>query len=182
MRITDPTGNVWEGVPSSVTAGERIRVGGLPPILAEESAYRVRLELARQVQYPRADLLTLRGLQVPPPGRIYPVRKRVALHGLTLEITHLLGARTSGDSSLPTAVVRISGPADRFRIRKLPESRNRNPLFEDSVFQYGEGSSYIDLGPVPRDRPLTLRLAITPRRTVEFLAHAAAADEGGGKP
>ena len=143
-------------------------------LLPEEPAYRVRLELARRGSYPAADLWTVPDLRFPPSGRVVRISRRGKVNmAVRFALTHLVGGNAQSglpwSSGGPTAAVQVSGPASRFCLRALMDSGGRA---EECGVMDVMGPFCIQLNAARSRGPLRLKLALTPRRTVEFLVHA----------
>lgn len=177
--ISDPTGNVWYSDWSlplfghATTGSEELWAGVPDSLILDEPAYRVCIELARRKAYPPEDLWSIPGLKIPPPGRTVRLSRKRTVHGCKLEITQLgdgytglyiEGARYAG--------INVTGPVGRYCLRQL--QRNHQ---DDEIFLIGTGPHWADASDAKTGRPFTLRLALTPRRTVEFLAHPSAAPQ-----
>lgn len=168
LVISDPTGNAWEGNGySGDQSAVRHQLKGLRPLFPQEPAYRVHLELARRRRFPPADLWTIRGLRIPPRGEKVAIGRRVTRHGCSLELTHLIGENGDADfGSEPAAVVRVTGPIGGYCLRAGSGEA------EDYTSEPGGGLFSVELYGAEAGDPLTLKLALTPRVTFDFLAHA----------
>lgn len=176
VALRDATGNRWEkGESSRTLSGERARVEIYPQLLPDESAYRVQVELARTDRFPPGEVGTFTGLRIPAAGKVVRISRRVKLQGCTLEITHLLGSGAVTDlgwvGGNPTAAVRVSGPREKYCLRAQTSGFSR--LAATTTFEAAGGGTFcVDLASEKQRGTVTLKLALTPRRTVEWLAHA----------
>jgi hypothetical protein len=172
LTITDPTGNRWDNdaVASEAVAPDLLRVTANLD-LPEEPAYRVRLELVRRDRFPADELWTIRDLPFPQPGAKIELRRTHRLQGCRIELSRLFGAdaetKLGFQSSEPTAVLRVFGSATQLLVREpaafYPDG------FRDA---HTVGGVYFVSFSAEGPGRASLTLALTPRRIVEFLAHA----------
>jgi len=175
-RITDPTGNSWESAGSFISERNGIMVDA-EPLLVEEPAYRVEVELARVDNFPPQEVCRIGNLRFPASGQVMRLSRVAKLQGCTVELTHLLGAAAKHDLGWSgggaTAAVRIVGPAERYCLRNA-SSEHRGY----SVFKSIAANTYcVTLGDLAPGAPFSLKLALTPRRRISFLAHVSPVTE-----
>lgn len=180
VTIADPTGNRWSHYgPFPVEGNGQAHIREWSLLLpVEEPAYRVRVDLARTQRYPPEDLWTISGLELPRPGQTLRPHRQRTLHGCTLELTTLLGAGVVSargvSSSAATGELQVTGPTDRYCLRDLIGHSYFGHSPFDNFFSPKDEPYRIDLDHARSGGPFTLQFALTPRRTVEFLAHASA--------
>lgn len=173
VALTDATGNRWENDYNGISSKHgRVLVTMGPLLLPEEAAYRVEVELARTSGFAADEVWTLRDLKMSGHKQVATLSRSQELPGGTLELTHLLGSRATGHNwsyENATAVVRVHGDSQRYCLRAGPSPGGE---LDHDVFLSASGEYGVDLGVKAPQPPTTLTLALTPRRTVTFLAHA----------
>jgi len=173
VALADATGNRWENEYNGISSKHgRVLVTMGPLLLPEEAAYRIEVELARTSGFAADELWTLRDLKVPRSKRVAVQSRSQKLPGGTLELTHLLGSRATGHNwsyENATAVVRVHGDSQCYCLRAGPSPGGE---LDHDVFLSASGEYGVDLGVKAPQPPTTLTLALTPRHTVTFLAHA----------
>lgn len=173
VRVEDPTGNIEEfPEPSFEATNERLTVTLSPFCLPTEPANRVTLEMARIANFPREEILMMGELRVPPKGQNLVPGRFGRLHGFKVELLEVNGPNTISklgwSSSSPTAGVRVTGPVDRFCLRSSTTAGDSSGF--DSTSETGtSGIFLVGVNAQESQRPVTLTLALTPRRKFTFM-------------
>jgi hypothetical protein len=185
VSVSDATGNVWDFISSwldpfaevvldsSPIAPGRQRLQLRPLGLPDESAYRLRLELARSDRFPPEDVWPLQDVPIAAAGKVSLLGWKRMLHGCSVEAAAVIGEDADAGmrcSGGPTLVVRLGPGSERYFLRVRAEERGRRVTWEPVSVH--DGVACVPLGSEGRERRTSLTLALTPRRTVEFLARA----------
>ncbi|MCC2669826.1 MAG: hypothetical protein K0Q72_2297 [Armatimonadetes bacterium] len=182
LTIEDATGNVWEPLEGILWLDrERLRVQMGTRLLSTEPVYRVRVELVRRASFPPEDTWTLPDLTMPPPRKTVRMARRATLHGYQLEASELLGldaaSRFGIGTITPSITINLTKPAEWYAVQAFADTK---------VGRIDCDRTHVDQGPysfsLPSGRrfwPLSVKVVLTPRRTVEFLAHASRPPDGG---
>jgi hypothetical protein len=184
LGVTDATGNRWD-FPDSwqdpftelmlwsdpVGRGRR-RVWLRPLGLPDEAAYRLRLELTRRAGFPPEELWTLRDVPIPASKQVVNLGRRRTLHGCPLEAVRVIGEDTGVGCAGGWRRVHVRvGPGAEKYVLLMRTSPPGRPASWQPMGIYN-GVACVPLLSDGRPRRASLTLALTPRRTVEFLAHA----------
>jgi len=176
---------------------------------AGEPAWRLRVEVARSADFPATDLWQVHNVPLPRPGEWRICHAETNRHGARLEFLGVSapGARLPGElQSLPphpTLHLRTPYPLEELRVglvevrtpsgRKLPALAcssstgpgGRGAAWKETVWNYA-----FALDPAEEAEAIHVTFAVTPVRTVEFLARPtlpaagtpAPGPAGGGQP
>jgi len=165
VSISDPTGNRWDTFGYGPSSAGAIDIDNGSLLLPNEPAYRIRLEMARTGRFPPNEVWTVPDLPEPAPREIVRINRRREMWDGTVTLAELYGPDNGGR----WAVGRIWGTRLRSRLRAISPSGGPYHL----ILPPDTRGGFLVHVPVAKGGGTSrLKLALTPLRTVEFLAHA----------
>ena len=193
FEISDATGNHWRPWPDSRLDGMdgmAVLAGFLGALWPDEGAWKLRVEFRRAADFPDHELLRIDHLPIPGAEEILQPQTAYEANGATIEVAAVIGARVPWER-----IARLNARRTRDCITVLITGRilsqGRRVSFGEAKDENGslvrlEGAAY-EPGQVPGQNPdllpysfnfkappaareLTLTLAVSRSRFIEFLA------------
>jgi hypothetical protein len=176
ITLSDPTGNIWSprDTAGGHTGGEETFsfLGNLWP---DETAWKLRVRLARTAAFHPNELWVVRGLAVPGLRQSVRLTQTAERQGAELGLWSISGAirgQRAGDD--PSLVVRMSPVSDNLMLTLLraTDDRGRDVTPPFSTYLGGDRFSFSLFGAAFSKR-VNLTFAVQKPRFVEFLARPA---------
>ena len=142
-----------------------------------EPAWKVRLEMSRRAGFAPGELWTLQNLLVPAATERRVIGQQRVLQGVTLKCVDFRGARAPLDSTAtmsgtPSLQVKALGWHPGLRLTLVSVTDQLGRKVESAGSSYDTSGNFgFGLRPAPGARSLTVTLAVSPSRYVEFLVH-----------
>jgi hypothetical protein len=178
IQVSDATGNTWSdlGFPPPEPRGtKQFFIEGAP--WPDETAWKLRVEMARAASSAPEELWTFRDLLVPRPDRAARPNRTVTRHGVTLQLQGIFGPRLPLLVPLKrrynaSALLHLSPAADDVRLRLVAATDDRGRALSTSRIGWrGEGGRHgCSFNLLPGAKSLNLTFALQKSRFVEFLA------------
>lgn len=178
VEFADAAGNQGSiGAGSSNAADGEIRAFMRSTLCPREPAWKVRLEMSRRAGFAPGELWVLKNVPVPGDKERKAVGQRTVLQGVTLECPAFYGTDVQREagvilSGMSALHVKAAGwhPGLRMTLVSVTDQQGRKVESRMSSFD-GKGAFAFGLHPDPGARSLTVTLAVSPSRYVEFLVH-----------
>jgi len=205
FEISDATGNHWRAWRDSLLEGvdeTEVRAGFLGALWPDEEAWKVRVEFKQVAEFPANDLLRIESIPIPGPEEILQPQSSYEVNGATVDVAAIIGANVAWDR-----VTRLNPHRLRDCFTALVKgkilSQGRRLTFVDATDEHGKRlkleGTFSDPSQIPGQNPdllpysfnfrappdaheLTLVLAVSQSRFVEFLAKPEQVREDGTVP
>jgi len=202
FEISDATGNHWRPFRDSLLEGvdgTEIRAGFLGALWPDEEAWKLRIEFKQVADFPAKELLRIESIPIPGPEEMLQPQSSYEVNGATVDVASIIGANVSFDRIVRlnarrlrdcfTVLVkgRILSQGRRLTFVEAKDEHGRIVKLRGTASDPGQISGQSpDLLPyslnfqaLPDARELTLVLAVSQSRFLEFLAQPEQVREDG---
>ena len=179
VEFSDATGNAGSSGTSNISVeGGEIRYFMGTTLCPREPAWKIRLEMSRRAGFAPGELWTIRNLPLPAAKERKVIGQQSVLQGVTLKCVDFRGGQAppeEGGTNFDTPALQFRAlgwhPGLRMTLVSVTDDRGRK-VHNAGSSASSTGRFWFGLRPLPDARSLTVTVAVSPSRYVEFLTRS----------